>query len=275
MSVLSGSQLIIPNAVALSGAPQVSSDTIDKAVANLSSYVWSYARAKRFATPNSGPLVGRDGNSINVANTEQTITTSDASFGGMTSINVSACAGAPYEVPGRSGSAPPASFTFLAALCLLTANPSGKFPSLVTLDVSNTYGLTLKSQTPVSGLAFTYEYGYASVALGAGSAPSALNTPCIWVFSFDNTTKIVRAGLNGLPTISGTATLNLSPATTDKFRIFGDFSDTTSGNNLLCKWETFAIFNQAAGAGYAIDSLLSTLIGSPSIPSSMRGVYGF
>ena len=94
-----------------------------------------------------------------------------------------------------------------------------------------------------------------------------LNMPCIFVCSYDPTTKTARAGLNGLPTNAITYTTGPAPGLTDVFRLFGNITDNS--DNTLGKFETLAIFNAAAGAGYAIDPLLSTLI------TTMRNVYGF
>lgn len=109
--------------------------------------------------------------------------------------------------------------------------------------------------------------GPQTVAISSG-LPVNISTPCIFVCSYDNATKKVYAGLNGLPTYIGTVgTTALSVGSDDVFRLFGYVANNTY--NMLGKFETIAIFNACAGEGGAIDPLLTALI------AQMRSVYGF
>lgn len=101
MTVLTGAQIIVPNAVSVSGAPKISNDTIDVAMATLSSYVFAYIRAKRWTSPAGSGLVDRTGNPIKTENTGQTYNSADSTFGGLPSISVAACSDTPYVVTNR------------------------------------------------------------------------------------------------------------------------------------------------------------------------------
>jgi hypothetical protein len=260
-----GTQIIVPNATALAGAPSVENDVIDGAMATLGSYIFAYIRAKDWATPAASGLVDLTGNPITTQHTGETYTSSDAAFGGLPSVNCAACSDTPYVVTNR-GAAPPGAFTFLAAMEITASQASGKVHCLI----SQTEG--------VATLGFTIYNNQTASGTGAVQGPGGTNqtitglpvqgTPSIFVCSYDPTTKIARAGLNGLPTNSITYSgSGPVPGSTDVFRLFGNVGD--NNDNTLGKFETMAIFNAAAGAGYAIDPLLSALI------TSMRGVYGF
>jgi hypothetical protein len=153
-------------------------------------------------------------------------------------------------------------------MSITSAAASGKVQCVFSqTEGANTLGFTnYFPQTP-NGNCNYQGPGNAGYGPGAGGV-TALNTPCIFVMSYDSTTGIARSALNGLPTnsvaLTGTRPM---PGSSDVFRIFGNVSD--NGDFTLCKFETFAILNAAAGAGYAIDPLLTAAI------ASMRGVYGF
>jgi hypothetical protein len=266
MTIFTGAQIIVPNATAVSGAPKISNDAIDIAMGTLSSYVFAYIRAKRWTSPASSGLIDRTGNPITTQHTGQVYNSSDSTFGGLPSISVAGCSDTPYVIPNR-GSVPPMAFTFMAAMEITSAQVSGKVQCLIsqTQGGVGAPGFDFYANQTAPGTGATQGPGPTSLSLGAGLP--VLNTASIFVGSYDPTTKIARAGLNGLPTNAQTYTTGPSPGSTDFFRIFGYTND--NGNNMLGKFETIAIFNSAAGAGYAIDPLLSAAI------TAMRETYGF
>ncbi len=262
MTVFTGAQIIVPNATAVAGAPKISNDTIDVAIATLSAYVTTYIRAKRWTSPAASGLVDRTAQSITTHNTGETYNSSDASFGGLPSISIAGCADTPYLVPRE----PSASWTFLSSLSITADKPSGKTHCLISATVSGGYGIDIYANSPCNGNGAVQEAG--GLTHNLAGFPAADNTPCIFVCSYDSSTKIFRTGINGLPGIGQVTLTNSQPyISTDIYRLFGYLND--NGYNMLGKFETVAIFNAAAGAGGAIDSLLGAAI------TSMRSVYGF
>lgn len=269
MTNLTGAQIIVPNATGVSGAPKISNDAIDVAMATLSSYVFAYIRAKRWTSPANSGLVDRTGNPITTQHTGETYNASDAAFGLLPSINIAGCSDTPYVIANR-GAAPPTSFTFLAALEITTTQSSSKGHGLISQTTGGggtTPGFSAVAKYLGNGTGLLYSGGATLVDTPTSGFP-VINTPSIFVVSWDNTTSTIRWGLNGLPTNSFTAAgVTLAPSSTDFFRLFGYTQD--NGYNMLGKFETAAIFNAAAGAGYAIDTLLAAAI------TSLRAVYGF
>jgi hypothetical protein len=268
---LTGAQIIVPNAVGVSGAPKIANDAIDVAMSTLSSYVFAYIRAKRWTSPAASGLVDRTGNPIKTENMGQTYTSVDSTFGGLPSISVAACADTPYLVTNR-GAAPPSTFTFLTAL-QITATKSSTGHCLVSLTNGSTngdtgsLGLTVYADATPDGHSSCQLPGPQTIPALSGF-PVNDSTPCIFVCSYDNVTKKVYIGLNGLPTYIGTlATTAQSVGSDDVFRLFGYVNNNTY--NMLGKFETVAIFNACAGEGGAIDPLITALI------AQMRSVYGF
>lgn len=268
---LTGAQIIVPNATGVSGAPKISNDSIDVAMATLSSYVFAYIRAKRWTSPAASGLVDRTGNPIKTENTGQTYNSADSTFGGLPSISVAGCADTPYVVTNR-GTAPPLTFTFLSAL-QITATKGSTGHCLVSLtngssngDTGN-LGFSVYANDTPNGQGDCQLPGPQTIVTIPGF-PTNISTPCIFVCSYDNATKKVYVGLNGLPTYIGTlATTAQSVGADDVFRLFGYVAN--NGYNMLGKFETVAIFNACASEGGAIDPLLTALI------AQMRSVYGF
>jgi hypothetical protein len=267
---LTGAQIIVPNAIGVAGAPKISNDTIDIAMATLNAYVFAYIRAKRWTSPAASGLVDRTGNPVKTENTGQTYNSSDSTFGGLPSVSVAGCSDTPYVITNR-GAAPPTTFTFMAAM-QITATKGSNAHCLVSLtngssngDTGN-LGFTCFANNPPNGNGACQFPGSQDVS--CGGLPVNESTPCIVVVSYDNATKKAYTGLNGLPSYIGTlATTAQSVGSDDVFRLFGYV--TNNVYNALAKFETVAIFNACAGEGGAIDPLISALI------SSMRGVYGF
>lgn len=242
-----GIGLVLPGVTAAAGAPTISVDALDVAIAALPNLV-AYSRPKRISDVNVS-WTDRLGQTVTVAKTGAVKSAVDADFNSRESVDIAGCVDYPYKLENL---VPTASFTFLAAV--RRASLGGAVNHLFGCSS----GFTCYASNTAGQLAIDADWGDTTPAnpdgVLSGPAPTVGATELFWL-SHDAVTKITRVGKASItPTGSVTHADAHAPNSTHRWRPFGFFNTPASADSQFQgKWGFFAVMHQAIGNGGAGD----------------------